>query len=268
MLERKQILNKVYHDCLCEMYAKAQPEADWDNILEEYRSGKLGKNDKVYERHYLSMDEFNYIREKYKVAYNIVKTWTPNIDFLIELLNDGGLKDKYNPDWVDENGDKHPGYRGAETVAPLKEHMFNIIYGEYDDNSEIAERVAKDVTNKVIEIIESYKDFYKFDRESDDFDINISLGASPCSNAETVKKWWKENYDQDIEIEERNPKLFWYIDNGYTDEDLAYEFEDLGPNWKEALDKEWKNEIEAKKREQEEKLAKIKKEYENGNKTA
>lgn len=265
MLERKQILNKVYHDCLCEMYAKAQPEADWDNILEEYRSGKLGKNDKVYERHYLSIDEFKYIREKYKVAYNIVKTWVPNINFLIELLNDGGLKDKYNPDWVDENGNNHPGYRSAEDVKPIKEQILSCL------KKYLAEGADKDATNEIVDVImntiNNYKNFYKFDREADDFDINISLGASPCSNAETVKKWWKENYDQDIEIEERNPKLFWYNDNGYTDEDLAYEFEDLGPNWKEVLDKEWKDEIEAKKHEQKEKLEKIKKEYENGNKT-
>ena len=36
MLDRKEILNKVVHDCFKEMYAKAQPSADWDQIIKEY----------------------------------------------------------------------------------------------------------------------------------------------------------------------------------------------------------------------------------------
>lgn len=258
MLTREEILNKAYHDCMCEMYAKAQPEADWDNIIEEYRTGKLGKEDRVYERHYLSMDEFLYIRDKYKEAYNIKKTWIPNLEFLEELLNKGGLKDKYNPDWTDEQGNHHPGYRSAEDVKPLKEQIFDII--KEFDSPEAAQEIGEIIYNKVIDTIENYKDFYRFDREADDFDVNISLGASPCTNADTVKKWWKENYNQDIEIEERNPRLFWYRDMEYTDEDLAEEFD--SENWKEIVDKEWEEEKAKKKRKQEEALKALEEEYE------
>ena len=257
MLTREEILNKAYHDCMCEMYAKAQPEADWDNIVEEYRSGKIGKNERVYDRHYLSMDEFLYIRDKYKEAYNIKKTWIPNLEFLEELINKGGLKDKYNPDWTDEQGNHHPGYRSAEEVKPLKEQIFDII--KEFDSSEAAQEIGEIIYNKVIDTIENYKDFYRFDREADDFDVNISLGASPCTNADTVKKWWKENYNQDIEIEERNPRLFWYRDMEYTDEDLAEEFD--SENWKEIVDKEWEEEKAEKKRKQEEALKALEEEY-------
>lgn len=250
MLTRDEILSKAAHDCMCEMYAKAQPAADWDNIVEEYRSGKIGKNERVYDRHYLSMDEFLYIRDKYKEAYNIKKTWRPNIEFLEKLLKEGGLKDKYNPEVIDEDGFKHPGYRSAEDVKPLKEQISEII--KEFDCSEAAQEVGEIIYNKVMDTIENYKNFYKFDREEDDFDCNISLGASPCCNAETVKKWWKENYNQDIEIEERNPKLFWYRDNDYTDEDLTEEFD--SENWKEIVDKEWEEEKAEKKRKQEEAL--------------
>ena len=258
MLTREEILNKAYHDCMCEMYAKAQPEADWDNIVEEYRTGKLTKDDRVYERHYLSMDEFLYIRDKYKEAYNIKKTWRPNIEFLEELLNKGGLKDKYNPDWTDKQGNHHQGYRSAEDVPSLKEQIFDVI--KEFDSSEAAQEIGEIIYNKVIDTIENYKDFYKFDREADDFDVNISLGASPCTNADIVKKWWKENYNQDIEIEERNPKLFWYRDMGYTDEDLTEEFD--SENWKEIVDKEWEEEKAEKKRKQEEAIAAIEAERE------
>ena len=259
MLTREEILNKAYHDCMCEMYAKAQPEADWDNIVEEYRTGKLGKEDRVYERHYLSMDEFLYIRDKYKEAYNIKKTWIPNLEFLEKLLIEGGLKDKYNPDWTDEQGNHHPGYRSAEDVPPLEQQIFEEIHNVIGDRVQV-EGWAISITEMIMNIINNYKDFYRFDREADDFDINISLGASPCTNADTVKKWWKENYNQDIEIEERNPRLFWYRDMGYTDEDLAEEFD--SENWKEIVDKEWEEEKAEKKRKQEEALKALEEEYE------
>ena len=258
MLDRKEILEKAYHDCMCEMYAKAQPAADWDNILEEYRTGKLGKDERVYDRHYLSMDEFLYIRDKYKEAYNIKKTWMPNIEFLEELLTTGGLKDKYNPDYTDEYGNHHPGYRSAEDVKPIKEQILSCLK-EY-----LTEGVATDATNEIVDVImntiNNYKEFYYFDREVDDFDCNIALGASPCDNIKNVKQWWKENYNQDIEIEERNPKLFWYRDNDYTDEDLEYEFD--SPNWKEIIDKEWEEEKAEKKRKQEEALKALEEECE------
>lgn len=237
-MERDKIIKKAIHDCMCEMYAKSQPSADWDKIVDDYRTGKLGKDDRIYERHYLSYDEFIYIRDKYKKAYNIKRTWVPHLDFLEDLLRDGGLKDKYNPDWTDEQGNHHPGYRSAENVKPLKEQISDIMR-EFDC-SEIAQEVGREIYDKVMDTIENYKDFYRFDREEEQFDVSISLGASPSSNAESVKKWWKENHNEDIEIEERNPILFWYRDNGYTDEDLEIEFD--SENWKEIVDKQWKEE--------------------------
>ena len=52
MLDRQNVLEKAVEDCFREMYAKAQPMADWDNIVEEYKSGKIGKDEPVYNRHY------------------------------------------------------------------------------------------------------------------------------------------------------------------------------------------------------------------------
>ena len=263
MLTREEILDKAYHDCMCEMYAKAQPAADWDNLVEEYRQGKIGKDERIYERHYLSMDEFLYIRDKYKSAYNIKKTWVPDMEFLEELLIEGGLKDGYTDDWVDSEGNKHSGYRSADEVPTLKEQI-NKLLNKYDGTKaaveDAKEELVKELSNLIMETIQNYTNFYKFDREEDNFDCNIALGASPTSNKETVQKWWKENYNQDIEIEERNPKLFWYRDNDYTDEDLAEEFD--SENWKEIVDKEWEEEKAEKKRKQEEALKALEEEYE------
>ena len=55
MLDREEVLCKAYEDCIREMFAKAQPSADWDNIIEEYRTRfeiikeqrKIAKNDEI-----------------------------------------------------------------------------------------------------------------------------------------------------------------------------------------------------------------------------
>ena len=114
--------------------------------------------------------------------------------------------------------------------------------------------------------ISECKNFYQFDREESSFRINVSLGASPTSNPETVKKYWKEKTGEDIQIEERNPKLFWYQDMGYDDEDMEYEFDD--PNWKETLDKEWKDELEKRAQERNERLKKLEAKFQKENKDA
>ena len=258
MITRKEILSKAFNDCLHEMYATAQPEADWDNLIEEYRTGKISKNDSIYDRHYLSMDEFLYIRDKYKEAYNIKSHWKEDIEVLEDYLTNGGNKDKYIEDYEDEHG-RHPGYRSYEEVPPLKEQILAIM--KDFDCSEVAANVGEQIYNKVMETIKSCKDYYKFDREENDFNIQTSLGPSPCVDMGIVKKWWKDNYNYDVEIEERNPKLFWYRDNGYTDEDLAEEFD--SENWKEIVDKEWEEEKAEKERQHQERLAEFKKQMEN-----
>ena len=40
MLNRREVLDKAIHDCYREMYAKAQPSADWDQIVQEFKDGK------------------------------------------------------------------------------------------------------------------------------------------------------------------------------------------------------------------------------------
>lgn len=258
MLTREEILNKAFNDCMSEMYEKSQPCADWENLIEEYKAGKIKKNESFYDRHYLSMDEFLYIRDKYKEAYNIKSHWKDDIEVLEDYLINGGNKDKFIKDWEDEYG-HHPGYRSYEEVLPLKEQILDMM--KDFDSSDAAAEVAENIYNKVMETIKNCKDYYKFDREENSFNIHASLGPSPCISAEIVKKWWKDNYNYDIEIEERNPKLFWYRDMGYTDEDLAEEFD--SENWKEIVDKEWEEEKAEKERQKQERLAEYKKQIEN-----
>lgn len=240
MINRDKIIKEAIHNCYKEMYAKAQPSADYEQLIQDKKDGKIdeSKDGPVYIRHYLSQEEYDYILDKYLDAYRLRKEWESNITVLENYLENGGFKDSYVDEEIDEDGHRHPGYRTAELVSPIKDQISDIMR-EFDC-SEAAQEVGEDIYNKVMETIKNCKDFYQFDREEDKFRFTISLGHSPICNKEVVKKWWKEYKDIDLEIEERIPELFWYYDNGYTDEELAYEFENLGENWKEELYKQWK----------------------------
>lgn len=260
MLDREKVLAQAVHNCYKEMFAKAQPEADWDNLVEEFKSGKLTKDANIYDRHYLSFDEYNYILNKYMNAYRIKGEWEDNIEVLETYLKEGGTKEKYIDEYTDEYGNYHPGTRGYEKVAPLKEHIYDIIYGEYDGNGEIAEDVTNKVVDKVMEIIKMCKNFYCFNMDEQKFRNTLALGATPTSNIETVKKWWKDHYDIDVEIEERNPMLLWEMD--YYGDNFEEVMEDeYGENWKADWDKIWEEEKAAKKAEHEERLKKIREDY-------
>jgi len=76
-ITRDDVLSRAVTECYREMFAKAQPEADYDNLLEEYRQGKIDedKDGPVYNRHYLSYEEYIYIMNKYIDAYKIASIY-------------------------------------------------------------------------------------------------------------------------------------------------------------------------------------------------
>lgn len=214
MLTRDSLINKAIKDCLEEMYQKSQPSISFYKILEDAKNKKLSKNENFYEQHYLSAEEYKYILNKYIEAYAINPTWNDDVDFLKDCLKNGGLKSKYIKDYTDEFGIFHSGYRTSEEVGPLNKHLYEIIYDEYDGNGEIAERVANDVTNKVIEIIGDYQNFYKFGKSDlDKFSFNV-MNYSPTSSKEIVKKYWTSR-GVHFEIEDRptDQNELWEIDN-------------------------------------------------------
>lgn len=213
-IDRKAVIERAYDECMVEMYAKAQPSADYKELVSKKKSGEIIDTDldPIYRRYYLSQEEFKYIRDKYIKAYNLTAHWYDDMDVAIEYLRDGGLTT------VSKKDSSGNSYRTSEKTPKLKD-----VIGE-----EYAEEVLK--------LLTQCKDFYRFDREETDFSCVLSLGCSPTSNKETVIQYWKE-HGQDITIEERNPETFWYRD--------AY-----GDGWKEVY--EWEME-EAKRWEEEEK---------------
>lgn len=242
MLNRRSILERAYHECMREMYSRAQPSCDYDQLLKDAADGKIGKEERVYERYYLSQAEFKYILEKYIQAYNIKRYWDDYIEILQKYLAEGGSKDKYINSYTDEHGIYHPGYRGYESVPKLKEQINNILKVAADGcDLALLDQIRDKITNKVFEIIDDCKTFYKFDSEESSFSASVALGASPSSSAERVKEYWKEEHGIDIEIEERNPLLFYEKDK-YGDEFEVVMEEEYGEDWKEYWDDKWKKE--------------------------
>ena len=106
MIDRQFIINRAWDECMTEMYAKAQPSADFHQILEDVKSGKIkdDPHDPVYNRYYLSYDEFQYILHKYIDAYGL------NFKKIKELLKTlSGFREakkiiaKFKPDVVIRN---------------------------------------------------------------------------------------------------------------------------------------------------------------------
>ena len=253
---RKDILERAVNECMAEMYAKAQPQGDWYQLCEDAKNGKIGKDERVYERYYLSSQEFGYILNKYKEMYRIKEEWSGNVGVVEEYLRDGGSKDKWIEDWTDENGHYHPGYRGYEKVPPILE-QFNGYLADKVADKELAAKYAAEITDIVMKTVGSCKSFYRFDREDSQFSVTVCLGASPTCNADTVREWWKENKGIDVEIVERNPLLFWEYDH-YGDEIDDIMTEEHGENWRQHFDDEWKAQQEEKKRKEEEMIQRIK----------
>jgi len=203
-LDKDDIIIEAIERCKKEMYARAQPPADYDDIVKGYEEEQAAGKEisRVYTRHYLSQQEFIYILNKYIKAYHLEEVFKEHCNIIIGDMQHGCNKNKYIPATTDEYGNYNPGYRDYEPVPPLKE-----IIGE-------------EAANKVIEFIENRRDFYRFDRDESDFRISVSLSDSPTSNPEDVIKYWKsQGVDLNIDPRELSEDKFWDEEHGYTEED-------------------------------------------------
>lgn len=250
----KKIFQRAFDECMEEMYNKSFPSASWKEYIEKYNSGEIGKNDHIYERHYLSREEFNYILDKYVHLYGLEEKWKPYCDIILDDLKNGYSSDKYVEPYIDEHEFKHPGYRSYQKIKSLKDQIESLL-SEYSA-SDIIIGISEEINDLVIKNIENRKDFYRFDRDESDFRCNVALGASPTSNLETVKSYWKE---QGIDIGEpkwKNPLLFWEMDE-YGEDFEEIMKEDYGDDWETIWKEKWEKKQEEKEKELEENNKKL-----------
>jgi hypothetical protein len=161
MLSREVILKKAYTDCLREMYIKSQPSASYDKYVRKYKNGELTDNDRVYNWHYLSEKEFEYIIDKYVAAYGMERKWDDYVNTVIEYFNEGAIKDKWIEEREDEHG-YHPGYRGYEELDDFAKVVEDTLKANKDKTDA---ELAFAIKALILQRIDLCKNFYRFDRE-------------------------------------------------------------------------------------------------------
>ena len=235
-LTRDDIIDEAYMKCMNEMYAKAQPSTNFNELLEGVKNGTIIDTpyDKVFERYYLSYEEFHYILDKYTELYGMTEKWTSYLETVEKYFTGEGRKDIWIAEKNDEDGNRHPGYRSSEAVPHIKDTINNILK-QYVDES-YSQEINKKITKEVLSYVENCKNFYRYDREEHNFSARVALGCSPTSNKESVIEYWKKQ-GKDIEIVERNPILLWDMDY-YGDEFEEVMIDTYGKNW---LKKTWNN---------------------------
>ena len=184
---RRDMVEKAIIECLDEMYRESQPSITWDEIQEQAR---VNPNRSIWQEHYLPKWKYNDIQEKYMRLYRIKEEWNGNIELLEEYLNNGGTKDKYIPEQIDESGFKHPGYRGYESVKPIKDQILEIL----NETLEVGNRteiLCTKITSAVMETISACKNFYIHDKDEQMFYFNVA-NYSPNSNIESVRDFYKD----------------------------------------------------------------------------
>lgn len=204
MESRSDIISKAVIDCLDEMYRKSQPSITWEEVEAE---AKINPEKRIWQEHYLSPKKFEEIQDKYMYMYRIGDEFKGNVTLVEEYLSKGGTRDKYIPEVIDEDGTKHPGYRGYEKVPPIKEQIEKILNEEFA-SGEVSPFVKDAIRDKIVEsvmkTIADCKEFYCFNREEIGFRFNVS-NYSPNSNIEGVRGVYKDTdivINEDIDDEE------------------------------------------------------------------
>lgn len=202
-LDYNTILREAIYRCKKELYARAQPSADYDDILAgykvEYEAGK--EVTRVCDRYYLSEKELIYVLNKYVKAYHLEERFKEHCDIIITDMRTGCPIEKYVPAYIDENGQYNFGHKDFATVPPLKD-----IIGE-------------DAANEVIDFVTARREFYKFDRAGSDFKSLVSLSDSPTSNYAKVVEYWKtQGVDLNIDKRELTDDQFWDEEHGISEE--------------------------------------------------
>lgn len=201
-IDRKTVLGQAIDNCMREMYRKSQPSADFDEYARKLENGEIKEEpgDEIYRRHYLSMEEYSYIVDKYVTAYGMEDNWNNIFEILVEYLGERGMI---------EHGDN---FEHLPDIEDVFKDILNHGKAEGMTNDAIAERLKKEVLGR----IENCRKFFRHGAEENDFRITMALYCgSPTSNKDEVKKYWAKK-GIDIEIVDRDPDKFW--ENDYYEE--------------------------------------------------
>lgn len=198
---RSVVLLEAYHECLRIMYKYAQPSIDFDAYCKKLveTDTKEDKMNPLYRRHYLSSYNSKIIRKAIASKYNIYPYWREYSKHLINALKKGDYVNTYI-----EREDDSPGYKSFEKKPPL------------------SELIGEEKATLVIDLLQQYADYFRFDWEDQSFNMSVALGPSPNTNKEDVIKYWKSK-GKDIEIKDFDIQNNLYYEEEDIEEPIDFE---------------------------------------------
>lgn len=188
VVSRDDVLSEAIDNCLDYMYRHSYPSITLEELKEEAKTYKPEERDKakLFERHYLPSRVHTFILEDFADAYEL-RSDLPNI---IKVLKDY-FKEPIVDKWIEEDGNV-PGHRGYEHPEPMAEEH----YKEAEKYMDMA------------------NEFFNWNRDLNCLYFNV-CNVSPCSNRETVERWYHENGQPDFKI----PEDSWWDDSWNEEEE-------------------------------------------------
>ena len=190
---RDDVLSNAVDKCLDLMYRYSYPSITLEELREEARKIPAEDRDKakLFNRHYLPAEVHTFILEDVAEAYEL-RSDLPDI---IQCLKDYFKKPVVDK-WIEDDGNV-PGHRGYEHPEPMSEEA----YKEAEKFMDMA------------------NEFFSWNRDLSCLYFNV-CNVSPCSNRETVERWYHENGDPDFKI----PEDSWW-DHSWNEEEEEEEEE-------------------------------------------
>ena len=192
VINRDDVLAEAVDNCLDTMYRASYPPITLEELKEEAKKIDQKERDKarLFERHYLPHNIHSAILEDYADAYE-VKSSLPST---IECLKDY-FKHPVVDKWIEGENEHDPGHRGYDHPEPMPEEHYAV-----------AEKFL-DMANN----------FFSWNADATKLYFNV-CNVSPCSNRETVEKWYHENGQPDFKIPEDDYWVDDWDDEEYEEE--------------------------------------------------
>ena len=193
VISHDDVLGDAVDKCLDIMFRASYPSITLEEYKEQHR--KLTKEEresaKLYHAHYLPWKAYKAIEEDFVSAYEM-ESQLPTI---IDILK-GYFREPIVDKWIEGKNEHEPGHRGYEKPEPMPE-----------EHRVVAEKYM-DMANN----------FFSWNRDATALYFNV-CNVSPCSNRETVEKWYHENGQPDFKI----PEDDYWVDGWDDGEELEDE---------------------------------------------
>ena len=179
------------------MFRASYPSITFEEYKEQHEkmTKEERENAQLFHAHYLPWKAFNAIKEDFVEAYK----FESQLPTIIDILK-GYFKEPIVDKWIEGKNETDPGHRGYDHPDPMDNETYE----------------------KVCKFMDMANGFYNWNRDINTFYFNIS-NYSPCSNRETVEKWWHEHGKPDFKL----PDDSWWADTWDDVEDDDYDEENV-----------------------------------------